>query len=303
MSDGLTGIANRRCFDQRLAADWARLADEGRPLALLLVDADCFKPLNDACGHLYGDECLRELARMCTPFADREEDLVARYGGEELVLLLPGRDGKAAHDIGERLRRQVEIAGMAHPDSCVAPHVTVSVGVSVVPPGSRSPEQLIGAADRALYAAKAGGRNRVAGGNRMVVVAGIAGRGGRVHSSGGHTHARQVYRYSTKYSEVRQHPRDDRHARRWRVRLRLAPPRVNLYVKVEAFNPMGSVKDRLALGVIEDAERSGALQPGPDRDRGDQRQHRHRPGDGVRAEGLSAGRRRWPRTSASSAAS
>ena len=164
MSDGLTGIANRRCFDQRLAADWARLARDGRPLALLLVDADSFKPLNDACGHLYGDECLRELARICTMFADSEEDLVARFGGEELVLLLPGRDLQQALDIGERLRRHVETVEMSHPGSLVAPHVTISIGVSALQPAlSVAPEQLIEAADRALYAAKAGGRNRVVG--------------------------------------------------------------------------------------------------------------------------------------------
>ena len=84
---------------------------------------------------------------------------------------------------------------------------------------------------------------------------------------------------------------------------RLAPAHVNLYVKIEAFNPMGSVKDRLALGVIEDAERERRAEARPDRDRGDQRQHRHRPRDGLRAQGLSAGRRRWRRTSASSGAS
>jgi diguanylate cyclase (GGDEF)-like protein len=163
MSDGLTGIANRRCFDLRLSTDWARLARDGRPLALLLVDADCFKPLNDACGHLYGDECLRELARICTGFAHGEEDLVARFGGEELVLLLPGRDLEEALEIGERLRQQVETVAMAHPDSAVAPHVTISIGASAMHPAlSLAPEQLIDDADRALYAAKAGGRNRVA---------------------------------------------------------------------------------------------------------------------------------------------
>ena len=162
MSDGLTGIANRRCFDEHLAADWARLAREGRSLALLLVDADCFKPLNDACGHLHGDECLRELARICASFVEGEQDLVARFGGEELVLLLPGRDLQAAHAIGERLRRQVEAAAMPHPSSSVAPHVTVSVGVSaMLPEAGCVPETLIDAADRALYVAKARGRNCV----------------------------------------------------------------------------------------------------------------------------------------------
>jgi diguanylate cyclase (GGDEF)-like protein len=162
MSDGLTGIANRRCFDQRLAADWARLAQEGRPLALLLVDADHFKALNDARGHLYGDECLRELARLCTRFADGDADLVARFGGEELILLLPGRDLGTASRIAERLRREIEAAAMAHPASPVGPHLTVSIGVSALRPDvAYPPEQLIAAADHALYAAKARGRNRV----------------------------------------------------------------------------------------------------------------------------------------------
>jgi diguanylate cyclase (GGDEF)-like protein len=162
MSDGLTGIANRRCFDERLAASWGWLAEEGTGLALLLVDADAFKPLNDAHGHLYGDECLRELASLCMGFAHGPDDLIARFGGEELVLLLPGRDLAQAADLAETLRRRVEAAAMAHAASQVAPHVTVSIGVSaVLPDKSRSPDQLIDAADRALYAAKAQGRNRV----------------------------------------------------------------------------------------------------------------------------------------------
>ncbi len=164
MSDGLTGIANRRCFDQRLAADWQRMAREGRPLALVLADADAFKPLNDASGHLYGDECLRELARLCTQVADGPQDLVARFGGEELVLLLPGRGLAAALQVGERLRARVESAAMAHPDSPVAACVTVSVGVAaVVPEPAQSPERLVALADRALYIAKRRGRNRVDG--------------------------------------------------------------------------------------------------------------------------------------------
>jgi diguanylate cyclase (GGDEF)-like protein len=165
MSDGLTGIANRRCFDQRLAADWARLADEARPLALLLVDADCFKPLNDAMGHPYGDECLRELARICGRFAPGDGDLVARFGGEELVLLLPGREADTAAAVAEALRAAVEAAAMSHPASVVAPHVTVSIGVGArVPDPAHPPETLLVAADRALYRAKARGRNCVVSG-------------------------------------------------------------------------------------------------------------------------------------------
>jgi diguanylate cyclase (GGDEF)-like protein len=162
MSDGLTGIANRRCFDQRLLAEWTWLANEDRELALVLVDADAFKLLNDAHGHLYGDECLRELARICTHYADGTDDLVARFGGEEIVLLLPGRDIAAAAALAEALRREVEAAAMPHGQSQVAPHVTVSAGVSAMRPAlGGSPELLIEAADRALYEAKAQGRNRV----------------------------------------------------------------------------------------------------------------------------------------------
>lgn len=162
MSDGLTGIANRRCFDARLAADWTRLARESRMLALLLVDADYFKRLNDARGHLYGDECLRELARSCVRVADGNDDLVARYGGDELVLLLPDRSRDEALGIGEQLRRQIESVAMAHPASEVAPYVTVSVGVAATLPSLPCPpDRLIAAADLALYAAKATQRNHV----------------------------------------------------------------------------------------------------------------------------------------------
>lgn len=162
MSDGLTGIANRRCFDERLHADWARLAARNEPLALLMVDADAFKPLNDASGHLYGDECLRELARVCEGFAESDHDLVARFGGEELVLLLPARSLMEARDVAERLRSAVEAVAMSHPDSPVSAHVTISIGVSaVVPDPSRPPETLVAMADRALYSAKMQGRNRV----------------------------------------------------------------------------------------------------------------------------------------------
>jgi diguanylate cyclase (GGDEF)-like protein len=162
MSDGLTGIANRRCFDQHLQDDWKRLAGEGEPLSLVLADADAFKPLNDALGHLHGDECLRELARICQRFAIPDRDLVARFGGEELVLLLPGSTLDAAETVGERLRAAVEAAAMPHPDSPVGPHVTVSVGVACMRPSpDMPPEMLVAAADHALYVAKQRGRNRM----------------------------------------------------------------------------------------------------------------------------------------------
>ena len=161
MSDGLTGIANRRRFDQQLAADWEQLGRERRPLALLIVDADAFKPLNDALGHLRGDECLRALALLCGRFSG-EAGLVARFGGEELVLLMPDHELADACALAESLRLAVLDARMPHPTSPVAPYVTVSVGVSAcVPDASLPAEALVAAADRALYAAKQGGRNSV----------------------------------------------------------------------------------------------------------------------------------------------
>ncbi len=161
--DGLTGIANRRQFDARLADAWARQGRDGASLALLLVDADCFKALNDSGGHLRGDDCLRRLARICEGFAADERDLVARYGGEEFVLLMPGRTLDEAIAQGEALRLAVAAAAVPHPASPLAPHVTISVGVAaLVPSAGTAPEQLVAAADRAMYDAKTGGRNRVA---------------------------------------------------------------------------------------------------------------------------------------------
>lgn len=164
MSDGLTGIANRRCFDRRLAQEWQRHLLDQRPLALLLVDVDCFKALNDASGHLYGDECLRELAGLCRAAARDSDDLVARYGGEELALLLPRCDLESATRIAENLRAQVSARAMAHANSPIAPHITVSIGISaVLPRPSLSADALIAASDGALYCAKQRGRNRIEG--------------------------------------------------------------------------------------------------------------------------------------------
>ncbi|MEO6800872.1 MAG: sensor domain-containing diguanylate cyclase [Rhodanobacter sp.] len=162
MSDGLTGIANRRCFDRQLEEHWQRLMSESQPLALLLVDVDCFKALNDARGHVVGDDCLRALASLCAEVGDPARAVVARYGGEEFVLLLPGADLHSAQRLAEQLCRRVEALAIEHPASLVAAHVTISIGVSAVAPDARrSSRALVVAADRALYAAKAMGRNRV----------------------------------------------------------------------------------------------------------------------------------------------
>jgi len=163
MRDALTGIANRRLFDARLAETWTRQLRDGAPLALLLADADYFKALNDTAGHLRGDECLRWLAHICEGFAIDEYDLVARYGGEEFVLLLPGRTLEEAMAHAEKLRRAVVEEAFEHPASPLASHVTISVGVAVmIPSAEANPKQLVAAADQAMYNAKTSGRNKVA---------------------------------------------------------------------------------------------------------------------------------------------
>lgn len=162
MSDGLTGIANRRCFDDFFAEEWERHAELGHSLALLLIDVDCFKLLNDAHGHLYGDECLRDLASHCDSLLGSDDGLVARFGGEEFATLLTNCGLRDARRFGERMRRGVEALALPHRSSHVAGHVTVSIGVSaVVPCANRAAEVLLATSDHALYRAKNSGRNRV----------------------------------------------------------------------------------------------------------------------------------------------
>jgi diguanylate cyclase (GGDEF)-like protein len=163
MIDGLTGIANRRCFDTRLVEAWQRHARDGGWLALLMVDVDCFKALNDALGHQCGDECLREIARLCSAGARGGDDTVARYGGEELVILLPACTLDDAARVARQLRASVHDQRMPHPDSPAGAYVTVSIGVGAMrPSATASPQSLIAAADRALYVAKRRGRDCVA---------------------------------------------------------------------------------------------------------------------------------------------
>lgn len=159
--DKLTGVANRRRFDQALDSEWKRAARSASTIALLMIDADCFKAYNDRYGHLAGDECLRQIASALASEQLRSQDLVARYGGEEFAILLPDASSPGAHEIAERVRARIAAVNILHEGN---PHgrVTISIGCAVVAANlNRQPQELIAAADAALYAAKQGGRNRV----------------------------------------------------------------------------------------------------------------------------------------------
>jgi two-component system, cell cycle response regulator len=159
ITDGLTGLRSRRFFEQSLHAEVARAARTGNEVGLLLLDLDHFKSVNDTHGHNGGDRVLVEMAHRLTAVI-RPGDLAARYGGEEFVVLLPGAGPEAAAEIAERIRRVVATAPIAVGADRVH-HVTVSIGVAALPSVGTDPEELVLAADRALYAAKNAGRNRV----------------------------------------------------------------------------------------------------------------------------------------------
>lgn len=158
--DGLTGIANRRRFDDALRAEWQRAHRNKTPLSLLLCDVDHFKLYNDALGHPAGDLCLKKTAGVLTACLKRPADLAARYGGEEFALLLPDTDIDGASQIAETCRTRIERLELNHPGTSGG-IVTMSLGVAtIIPDGDTRPEQLVDSADKALYAAKERGRNR-----------------------------------------------------------------------------------------------------------------------------------------------
>ncbi len=160
--DGLTGVANRRSFDRRLEVEWQRMAREGKMIGLLLGDIDYFKQYNDIYGHQAGDDCLKKIAATLASLVQRPADLVARYGGEEFVILVPDTDLVGCRQIAERMRQRVESLAIAHSGSQVSGVVTVSFGIGAMKPENQlSRETLVGMADKALYAAKQSGRNRV----------------------------------------------------------------------------------------------------------------------------------------------
>jgi len=162
VSDGLTQVANRRCFDQILTSEWNRLRRKEEPLSLIMCDVDFFKLFNDTYGHQGGDDCLKSVAGVLDAMAKRGGDCVARYGGEEFAVILPSTPAEGAMCVAEKIRLAVEGLAIAHAKSKVSQYVTLSLGVAaLVPSETGGPEQLIQYADKALYQAKSSGRNRV----------------------------------------------------------------------------------------------------------------------------------------------
>lgn len=159
--DGLTGVANRRSFDETLEAEWLRCTRDVKPLSLILLDVDHFKRYNDTFGHQGGDACLKTIASALTISCHRSADHVARYGGEEFAAILPGTTANGALKLAERIRADVAALDLPHPGNDGVGRVSISLGVAtMVPDRTHELNELVEAADRALYAAKGAGRNR-----------------------------------------------------------------------------------------------------------------------------------------------
>ncbi|QGW23001.1 diguanylate cyclase [Stutzerimonas degradans] len=159
--DGLTGVANRRMFDNRLQMEWSNAQRNRLPLSLILLDIDYFKQYNDHYGHVRGDDCLKSVGQALSGAAVRPRDLLARYGGEEFVLLLPETDAQAAAQVAERCRQLIRGQNIQHAHSQVAPLLTISLGVGTLIPGPLDqPQAFLERVDRLLYKAKHQGRNQ-----------------------------------------------------------------------------------------------------------------------------------------------
>jgi diguanylate cyclase (GGDEF)-like protein len=168
--DGLTGIANRRHFDEHLEREWARARRDGTALSLLLIDVDHFKKYNDRYGHQAGDVCIKSVAQMLATQARRPADEAARYGGEEFVLLLPDTDRAGCELIGKNIRDSFAVLGIDHELNLPSQKVTVSIGGATAdwPAAQAQSSSLIEAADRALYSAKDEGRDRLVMSGRVI---------------------------------------------------------------------------------------------------------------------------------------
>ncbi|RME34465.1 MAG: diguanylate cyclase [Gammaproteobacteria bacterium] len=161
-TDELTGLANRRSFYEAFGREWNRARRYGGPISAVMLDIDHFKEVNDRYGHQTGDEYLRSVAQVLSRAAQRAGDLVARLGGEEFILVLPGTVAREAARVAERVRRELEELALPNVDAPTGPRLTISAGVASLRPGEdNSPDDLIRLADEALYRAKEEGRNRV----------------------------------------------------------------------------------------------------------------------------------------------
>jgi diguanylate cyclase (GGDEF)-like protein len=161
--DGLTGIPNRRRFDEVLANEWKRAMRSKRPLSLVMIDIDHFKTFNDHYGHVAGDDCLRKVALAMSDILKRPTDVLARYGGEEFAAILPLTECDGAKAIAAAMKAGVIDLAIPHDHSSASSRVTISLGVAtLVPMRGTMAAMLVAAADQALYEAKAGGRNRIA---------------------------------------------------------------------------------------------------------------------------------------------
>ena len=167
-TDGLTGLANRRRFDEVLVKEFIRLRRSGAPFSLVMLDVDNFKPFNDTYGHVVGDECLKQVASVFCSSLNRAPDFAARYGGEEFVGILPETDHEGAVILAEKIREQVQALGIPHVTSQVQPNVTASLGVITLDCSTiDSAFDALTLVDKQLYRAKAQGRNRVMSWNGM----------------------------------------------------------------------------------------------------------------------------------------
>ncbi len=158
--DGLTGIANRRCFDEKISLEWKRTRRDSQCLSLLILDIDHFKIYNDTYGHPAGDRCLRQIAGALESVLFRPSDMVARYGGEEFAMILPGSNREGAAVVARRILDRVAELTIPHSGEAGG-HVTLSIGIATAQAQTgMTPDGLISSADKALYRAKEGGRNR-----------------------------------------------------------------------------------------------------------------------------------------------
>jgi diguanylate cyclase (GGDEF)-like protein len=161
-TDAMTGIGNRRRFDDALDREWRRCSRSEKPLSLLMIDVDHFKAYNDHCGHLEGDDCLRRVAWLLVDSVGRPGDLVARYGGEEFVCLLPEIGEAGARAVAAKLSGAIQEAAIPHPAFAENGRLTISIGVATVTDLSmQQPGEVVALADKLLYAAKAAGRDQV----------------------------------------------------------------------------------------------------------------------------------------------